>query len=294
MDLLGDDHRARRGDVAQRQREDRAAVTHHDVGAAQDALQQFDELAQHGVARAAAGDLVDVLQLSQLHEQQRDGARHDLRAFELGAQRGLQLGAARQAGHRIGEDAVEADVGRRQRARQFEQRLPSAGQIERVRTLHEPQAQPPDDRRRLMLVGQPALRHARRRRRRCRCRRDRSTRRASAAPASGWESGSPRPPGSRASRASGRPRPRHRRLGLGVRGERGGPPQIRHFRQRFGADVDEEAGGGVVPGRRHVDRRGAGAAFRGGIAHVVGQPCQQMAHLGSNRSVSTGPGTSVI
>ncbi len=283
VDLLGDDHRARRGDVAQRQREDRAAITHHDVGAAQDALQQLDELAQHGVARAAAGDLVDVLQLSQLHEQQRDRARHDLRAFEFRAQRRLQLGAARQARHRIREDAVEADVGRRQRARQFEQRLPSAGQIQRVRMFHEPQAQPSDDRRGMMLIGQPALRHAGGSGVAAIARRAAPVRRQ-------HRDGNQAAVGGLAGAHLQRPIglggvARHLRLGL--RGERGGLPQVRHFRHGLDADVDEEAGGGVVPGRRHVDRRGAGAALGGGVAHVVGQPCQQMAHQGVIGSAST-------
>ena len=90
-------------DVAERQREDRAAVAHQHVGAAQQPVHRLHELADHAVAGPPAVLLVDAVEADRIHEQERARQTAAAGAVEVGAQHALQLVAAGKPGERIGE-----------------------------------------------------------------------------------------------------------------------------------------------------------------------------------------------
>ncbi len=148
---LGHQYGAVGADVAERQREDGAAVAHEHVGAAQQPVHRLDELANHAVAGLAAVQFVDAVESDRVDEQER--ARHapPAGALDIGAEHALELVTPGQAGERVGQHRVDADDGRGEGMRAHRD---LAGQ----RLRRQPQPHPAGHRRGLPLILGAALR----------------------------------------------------------------------------------------------------------------------------------------
>ncbi len=146
---LGDQPRGIRADVAERQREDGAAVAHEHVGTPQQRLHGLDNFADEPVAGAPAVLLVDGVEAEGIDEQQGERQATAARAIEIGAQHAHELVPPRQTGQRIGQHRVDADDGRRQRVGDSDhRRRAGAGAGQR-----HPQCHPASRRREPTLVG---------------------------------------------------------------------------------------------------------------------------------------------
>ena len=100
--------------------EDRAAVAHQHVGAAQQRLQRLHDLADHGVAGAAAVLRCSPIEADRIDEQQRTRQPAAAGAVQVEAQGARGARCGREAGERVGEQTVEAHDGRGERVRELD------------------------------------------------------------------------------------------------------------------------------------------------------------------------------